>query len=190
MSKYPELSKSKLGPGISYMCAYGRLERGWDFERAVNQPARKHRPSKTSEQRHAEYAAKRAKIKRANIVKVSRLFMWERPEWNAKARIEFDQPKKRGRREGTSGHAPPSTAPLHIQKTLATYCAEFIKTGVLNSEVAAKLKDYADACKRSKRDLERVPAQHATTIVVSGHSDRNRYDGRDATFGAVEPIGG
>jgi hypothetical protein len=50
--------------------------------------------------------------------------------------------------------------PVYIRKIRAALCDEFVKTGNLDPELLAKLKDYAYECRTAKNDPERISTKH------------------------------
>jgi hypothetical protein len=146
-----------LAPGVSYGCAYGRLNNGWSLERAISEPPRKASPRRTYTERMAFYAAKRA----------------------AKGPPAVRKPMKK-----YAPHAPKRPTPPRIQKILDAYCTEFIKTGVLNPEACAKLKEYADERQTAKRNSLRVSGQPQVESYRAARglarNDRDRDDHQTA----------
>jgi hypothetical protein len=134
--RYPELSKADLRNGVSYACAYLRLGLGWPFARAVSEPPRKIAPRLTPEQRREKYDAKRARAARMIHKRITT------------PRVIHQRTTR--------------DAPTPARALLARYCDHFIKTGILDPDMARQLKDYADDKRASHDDLERVPAEHAT----------------------------
>lgn len=159
--KYPGLAAAirASGSGVAYMTAYQRLLRGYSWEKAINTPThvKRVRPPK-----------KRREI--ISVHELKSLFAWERPAWNAKARAERalafapvgrnPLAPKRGRKI-RKRYIPKAndTSPDHIRKIRAEFCAEFVKTGNLNTTLMAKLKDYADECHRSHLNSQRLAAE-------------------------------
>src|SRR5674476_697069 len=100
MSKYPELEGVVRAYGVSYACAYMRLNIGWDLARAVNTPVRVSKP------KPFKVISKPKPFKVISKPRRER-FVQDRRVWNAKARAE-----KRAE----------DNSPLHIQRIRAAFC--------------------------------------------------------------------
>lgn len=140
MTKYPELRAALDAADnvVAYMTAYMRLNAGWSMERATTTPTR----------------APKVRLPVVTHSKVARrTYQWERPEWKRIA--ERPTPRKR-----YTPRLIEDTSPLRIRKLRAAYCDEFIKTGVLNDEIAAQLRKYADEKRASAKHSVGVPPQH------------------------------
>jgi len=148
MSKHPQLRAEHLAEGVAYMTAYQRLERGWSFERACNEPTRKKRRTRTIAERKVFYQEHQAKRGRPS------------------------------RGQAVAG----DTSPLYIRKIRAAYCDGFIKTGVLDEGMAAKLRAYADECRAAKENSKRVPAEPK----ASHHSGRSESAGNNRAGSASQ----
>jgi hypothetical protein len=166
MSRYPELDVATRAEGISFACAYMRLEHGWDLARAISEPPRKRGPRKirpirlTREQRATARLARRLERMQQKVDNV----------------IGSARPIRRRRRSPTHGE---DTAPLYIQKIRAAFCAEFIRTGEINTELQNKLKEYADE--------QRSIREHSATVPAEPEADR--YLGRTPGMGNHGPRG-
>jgi hypothetical protein len=195
MSRFPELTKDKLSPGISYACAYLRLKLGWGIERAISEPPKVRAPRLTYEQRLEKYAAKRA-ARHAKLIAAgqAKLYAWERADWNRackKAVVVAPQNGVRShpRIKQIRKHSIKSTSPARVQALVSAYCDQFIKTGELNPEIAAKLKEHADALRRPKCNSQRVPAEHVAQTSRPRTRDGSTDHGSGVIVHAAQPAG-
>lgn len=154
--KYPGLYAAAKANGISYITAYQRIRAGWSFERATTEPV--HVP----------------KIKPIPLT-VEQREIARTAAWLSNARQQIDEtfgaPKKALTPVGVIRYPDKSSA--YIRRIRAALCDEFIKTGNLNVELTAKLKDYADECRTAKSNPERISAKHE-----AGHPRRGQAHGR------------
>lgn len=180
MSNRFDLQMNELAPGVSFACAYSRLTYGWDRARAVSVVPEPRAPRKTYEERMALYHAKREKV-----LAQERKFAWERDGWNTKARLDRIIRPKLARKN----YYVPKTRPNKNHPLLAAYCDEFIRTGNLNAEITAKLREYADAKQRPSRDPARVPAEHAVEGPRRRRRNRNGNTDSNVALDAVTALG-
>jgi hypothetical protein len=171
MSKHPELNDVILAYGVSYACAYMRLEHGWSLERAVNTPVHKRRAPLTKEERHALYEARRDRIAKQAERRDQRY---------------LPKPPKKPR-----GHPVQDTSPKTIKKIRAAFCNEFIKTGNINENLQQKLKEYANECRAANERPSGVSAEPTPRdrgrAAPNGRDDRRRTHAQvdDATAGRI-----
>lgn len=181
MSNRFDLRIDELAPGVSYACAYTRLAYGWDRARAVSELPIKRAPRKTYNERMAIYHAKREKVLAR---KQERVFAWERAGWNTEARLDRVVKPKTPRKRYVPKIKPDKSHPL-----LAAYCDEFIKTGNLNPEIAAKLRSYADAKQRPVRDPARVSTEHDVEGPRRRRRNRNGNADSNVALDAATALG-
>jgi hypothetical protein len=77
----------------------------------------------------------------------------------------------------------PDTSPSHIRGIRAALCDEFVKTGNLNPEFLAKLKDYANEYRSAKSNSKRVQTEHA-----SSRSNQSSGDVQNDSGGIGMPL--
>jgi hypothetical protein len=135
--KYPGLADAIKGTDIAYMTAYQRLNSGWSFERATTVPTHRAKPK-----------IRKPRPPRPLFVQ-DRRPIWERSaEWVRKPRKQYIP------------HTAEDTSPPHIGRLRAAFCNDFIRTGVINTELQTRLKEYADECRAAKDHPKRVSAEH------------------------------
>lgn len=144
IEKYPGLYAGCKAAGINYVNAYIRVRRGVSVADAI---------AAVVAFNARRNARRERKLSPAPTPPTApRLFAWERPEWNAKARAEVHQrPVKPSMRH--IRRIAEDTAPAHIQRVRTAYCDEFIRTGVLNPELGAKLREYATQARKNRNEV-------------------------------------
>lgn len=161
MSKHPELHKDLLTNGVSYGCAFGRLELGWSLERAVSEPPRKRGPRKLK-----PYNASHARQVRT----LKRLLTPRNPI------KRYYIPKTR--------HAE-DTSPPDIRDLRRQYCDNFIKTGELDRGMLEKLQAFA-LSKRGTTDGKRNRRKPKVSSLAAVHAAQAPTDReRDAAGGSA-----
>ena len=153
MSKHPELEGVVRAYGVSYACAYMRLENGWDLARAVNTPVHVRKPKppgravvRTLGISEAE-AIYEARWKRAPsaLTVLPPVLPWDRAGYT-RAEPVVRKPRMVRKRHV---HTAEDTSPTRIRKIRAAFCEEFIRTGEINTALQQRLKDYANECRAS-----------------------------------------
>lgn len=147
--KYPGLYERCKRARVGYQVMYMRCRAGMTVDEALALPVA--RPGR------------KPKIPRP-LPEPVRTFLWERPEWTAKA------PAIRRRRYTPRAD---DTSPDRIRRLRAAYCDKFIKTGVLDDGMAAQLRTYADEQRAAIKHSRRVPDEPVS----------QRYSGRSAGAG-------
>lgn len=186
MSRYPQLDAARgtLAPGVSYACAYMRLEHGWSLERAISQPVHVPKPK----------PIKRAYTRKVKLIpgnlRESAAYVWDRPGWNrtvAGCQAEKKAPVVRKR---YVRHAE-DTSPAHIRRIRTAFCDQFIKFGTLDQGLMKQLKDYADERRAANKHLTRISDEHAASRhcpAAANAGDDRRRDADQIDAGAAKRI--
>ena len=154
MSKHPELQGVVRAMGVSYACAYMRLENGWDLPRAVNTPVHipKPKPVKQDRIRYKRMPEPLMADDRA------RMHAWQQPGW---VHVPHKPRAPHKPRERYVPHTAEDKSPARIRRLRALLCDGFIKTGELDTAILTELKGYADECRASATHPDRVSPEHA-----------------------------
>lgn len=165
MSEASRLALWAKQNGHSYGVVYNRLVNGWSYERATTEPVR---PRGKFDKALLAAQKKRAERRRktAELMKDA--------GWSQKVldRIEAKHVAKKPKATRKGRHwAVEDTSPEHIRVLRAKLCNDFIKTGNLDPDITAQLRNYADACKAIDRHPVELPAQSSTENYVRGRDD-------------------